>query len=211
MRYILISTLIVVLLASCYAERPALQLDPSHQPEISPSTELIPDCDPQPISLPNLPETIPGFAELDDSTGLHVTGKAPELDFSTYRLQITGLVENPLSLDYDQLRCLPKVSENPLLVCRGYFEDRANWSGVLIDDILRLAQPLPQAQNISLVSADGFRMKIDLETATDRESFLAYELEGKPLPILHGFPLRAVIPSREGNFWVKWLIEINVQ
>jgi sulfite oxidase len=43
------------------------------------------------------------------------------------------------------------------------------------------------------------------------ENFLAYELEGKPLPVLHGFPLRAIFPTKDGNSWVKWLVEINVQ
>jgi DMSO/TMAO reductase YedYZ molybdopterin-dependent catalytic subunit len=44
----------------------------------------------------------------------------------------------------------------------------------------------------------------------DGQSFLAYELEGETLPILHGFPLRAVIPTREGLYWAKWLVELKV-
>jgi DMSO/TMAO reductase YedYZ molybdopterin-dependent catalytic subunit len=47
--------------------------------------------------------------------------------------------------------------------------------------------------------------------AFDRANFLAYEWEGEPLPRLHGFPLRVVIPSAQGNQWTKWLVEIRVQ
>jgi len=72
-----------------------------------------------------------------------------------------------------------------------------------------------------MISADGYQADISLGVAMDQESFLAYELEGQPLPILHGFPLRAVIPSREGLlravipsreglYWVKWLVELKV-
>jgi DMSO/TMAO reductase YedYZ molybdopterin-dependent catalytic subunit len=49
-----------------------------------------------------------------------------------------------------------------------------------------------------------------LGDASNEENFLAYELSGKPLPILHGFPLRAVFPSMLGSHWVKWLVEIQI-
>jgi DMSO/TMAO reductase YedYZ molybdopterin-dependent catalytic subunit len=49
-----------------------------------------------------------------------------------------------------------------------------------------------------------------LEDARDESNFLAYEWEGEPVPVLHGFPVRAVFPALNGNKWVKWLIEIEV-
>jgi len=168
-------------------------------------------CDQPPITVPTLPDVIPGYAQLDETTGLHVTGNPPGIDFATYRLSVTGLVENPTQFTYEELRCLPKVTDDPLLSCRGYFEDVANWSGVLIADILAQAQPIAKATSVTLISADGYQSQIPLEVAMDGESFLAYELEGEVLPILHGFPLRAVIPSREGLYWVKWLVELKVQ
>ena len=167
-------------------------------------------CDLPPITIPTLPDVIPGYAQLDRSTGLHVTGAPPEIDFYSYRLSVTGLVENPISLTHDEIRCFPKITANPNLSCRGYFEDVANWSGVLISDILQQAKPLEEADSVTLISADGYQVEIPLSVAMDQESFLAYELEGQTLPILHGFPLRAVIPSREGLYWVKWLVELKV-
>jgi len=174
---------------------------------------VIPDCDLTPIKVPKMPAVIPEYMQLDRETGLHMTGTPQEIDFKSYRLQVTGLVENPLSLQYDELRCLPKVTAAPPLKCTGIFEDfvdTANWSGVTIAEILKLAQPLPGAKSISMVSADGYKVTVDLETAMKPENYLAYELEGQPLPVLHGFPLRSVFPAKEGSHWVKWLVEIKV-
>ena len=210
MKNMIILTLLALLLAACTTTQNADQLSTiPEEASFEESSERV-VCDLPPITIPTLPDVIPGYAQLDETTGLHVTGNPPEIDFSTYRLSLTGLVENPISLTYDELRCFPKVTANPLLSCRGYFEDVAYWSGVLIADILGEAQPLPEAKTVTLISADGYKAEIPLGVAMNQESFLAYELEGETLPILHGFPLRAVIPSREGLFWVKWLVELNV-
>jgi DMSO/TMAO reductase YedYZ molybdopterin-dependent catalytic subunit len=174
---------------------------------------VVPVCGLAPIKVPKMPKVIPEYMQLDRETGLHVTGTPQEIDFKSYRLQVTGLVEKPLSLQYDELRCLPKVTAAPPLKCSGIFEDwvdTATWSGVTIAEVLKLAHPLPEAQSISMISADGYKVTVDLETAMKSENFLAYELEGQPLPVLHGFPLRSVFPAREGSNWVKWLVEINI-
>ncbi len=210
MKYTIILTLFVLLLAACTPAQNSDQLSTFPPNNSLVGTSELPTCDLTPITIPTLPDVIPGYAQLDQTTGLHVTGNPPDIDFSTYRLSLTGLVENPVSLTYDQLRCFPKVTANPELSCRGYFVDVANWSGTLIADILAQAKPLPEAKTVTLVSADGYEAEIQLAVAMDGESFLAYEWEGETLPILHGFPLRAVIPSREGLYWVKWLVELYV-
>lgn len=198
----LILTFLLLLLSACTAANTQL------------SAPQVPDCDLKPIKAPSLPDVIPEYLELDRATGLHMTGTVQEIDLPSYRLLVTGLVENPLSLTYDELRCLPKVSAEASLKCSGIFEDFedvANWSGAPIFEILKLARPLPAAKSISLVSADGFKMAIDLETVLKPENFLAYEWEGQPVPVLHGFPLRAVFPHKDGSYWVKWLVEIKVE
>ena len=169
------------------------------------------NCDPKPIKIPKLPKNIPGYTQLDEATGLHVTGTPIEVDFKSYRLDVTGLVDQPLSLTYDDLRCMPKISSNADLVCPGFFVDVANWSGVPIDFLMEKAGISPDAQQIIMVSADGYERSLALDEALAAENFLAYEWEGQPIPVLHGFPVRAVIPSRDGSFWVKWLVEIRVE
>jgi DMSO/TMAO reductase YedYZ molybdopterin-dependent catalytic subunit len=147
---------------------------------------------------------------LDPETDLHVTGRAQQIDLATYRLKVSGLVDHPLSLTYDELRCLPKVTDNPLLNCPGVFKDEATWSGVPIKYILDLAGVQQGATDLVLVSADGYQVKLPLATASLEKNFLAYELNGNTLPVLHGFPLRAVFPGMWGSYWLKWLVEIQI-
>jgi DMSO/TMAO reductase YedYZ molybdopterin-dependent catalytic subunit len=201
MRNILFSILLLLLLSAC-AGTASPQVD-----------RVVPACDLKPIKVPKMPAVIPEYMQLDRETGLHMTGTPQEIDLKTYRFLVTGLVEKPLSLRYDELRCLPKVTATPPLKCTGIFEDfvdTATWSGVPIAEILKLARPLPEAKSIYLVSADGYKVTVDLETAMKPENYLAYEWEGQPLPVLHGFPLRSVFPAKEGSHWVKWLVKINV-
>jgi DMSO/TMAO reductase YedYZ molybdopterin-dependent catalytic subunit len=148
--------------------------------------------------------------ELDPETGLHMTGKPQEIDLATYRLKVTGLVNHPLSLTYDELRCMPKVTDNPELICYGVFIDYATWTGVPIEYILELAGVRPEATVLNLVSADGYTVHIPLEEARQDQNFLAYEVNETTLPVQHGFPLRAVFPSMGGSYWLKWLVEIRI-
>lgn len=170
-----------------------------------------PACDLAPVVAPTPPAQIPGYTQVDPATGLHMTGTPQRIDLATYRLQVTGKVVRPLSLTYDDLRCLPRVEQSCLLICPGYFEDTATWAGASLGHVLELAEVQADATSLHLVSADGFAAIIDLETARAADSFLAYEWEGEPLPILHGFPVRAVLASQLGGKWVKWLVEIRVE
>jgi len=103
-----------------------------------------------------------------------------------------------------------KVTDSPELICPQVFIDEATWTGVPIKDVLELAGVQPGAKKVTLVSADGYEFSIPLDTAIGEKNFLAYEVNGIPLPVRHGFPLRAVFPSMWGSYWIKWLIEIRI-
>ena len=79
---------------------------------------LVPHCQLPPVKTP-IAAPIPGMAELDPTTGLHYTGngKVIKIDPKTYRLEITGVVDYPLKLTYDELRCMPKIEVKTTLVC----------------------------------------------------------------------------------------------
>ena len=222
----IILCLVVLFLAGCSQPISAYQVESGGQvllaptsddallSEISSQPDVVYDpsqCKLEPIIVPKLPDKIPGYVQLDKTTGLHVTGTPIEVDFATYRLEITGLVDNPLSLAYDDLRCMPRISAAPDLVCPGFFVDVANWSGVPIKFLLEKAGIQPLAQQITLVSADGYSRSFSIEETLMEDNFLAYELEGKPIPVLHGFPLRVVFPNLDGSHWIKWLVEIRVE
>jgi len=212
MKKILIVLIVLLLLASCSAPPTDLSAaTPSTDVSSDQLLKLVNKCSPEPYTVPTVPASIPPYAQLDKSIGLHVTGRHQVIDPSTYRLRVTGKVNNPLELTYDQIRCLPRVSVDPLLVCPGYFEDQATWTGVRLSDILRMAESQPDATSLVLVSADQYKVQLSLNEVQEGESILAYEVNNQILPVLHGFPLRAVFPGVNGNDWIKWLVEIQVK
>lgn len=169
-------------------------------------------CELPTVIAPTPPAVIPGYAELDETTNLHVTGTMKEIELADYRLVVTGTVAHPLSLTYDELRCMPKREVRALLVCPGFFQDEATWAGVPLDYILDMAGVLPEATAIVLRGADGYTARLELDVVRDgNRHILAYEWEGEPLPVLHGFPVRGVFPEQQGNKWVKWLLKIEVR
>jgi DMSO/TMAO reductase YedYZ molybdopterin-dependent catalytic subunit len=178
--------------------------------QVSAPSEIVADCDLTPVAQPTMPAEIPGYVQQDPATGLHMTGRPQLIDLATYRLVVTGLVDRPLSLTYDELRCMPKVVQECKLVCPGFFQDIATWGGVPLNYVLGLAGVQANAQYILMVSADGYWTSLPLGDALAQENFLAYEQTGKPLPVLHGFPVRAVLPLQPGGKWAKWLVEIQV-
>jgi DMSO/TMAO reductase YedYZ molybdopterin-dependent catalytic subunit len=186
---------------------PTASNPPKPVPAVNPTS-----CALAPVTVPTLPAEIPGYTELDPSTGLHVTSRYTKpIDMQTYRLEVAGRVEHPLSLSYDELRCMPRVEKKVTLVCPGFFEDVTTFAGTPLAHILELAEAQEDADHVELISADGYSIELTLEEAQKPENFLAYEWKGEPLPILHGFPLRAVFPARDGGIWVKWLVKLNVE
>ncbi len=116
-----------------------------------------------------------------------------------------------MSLTYDDLRCMPKVEKQTTIVCKGNFEDTAVWAGVPLRYVLELAGIQNGATDIRLTGIDGYAPSVGLDIAMSEKSFLAYELRGQPIPILHGFPVRAAFPGELGGYWVKWLIKIEAR
>lgn len=192
-RWILVAVLVVVLVTGC---------------GVAPT---VPACTPSPIAAPTASSLDLGENDLDPETGLHYTGQAQEIDLAEYRLQVVGLVDRPLALSYDELRCLPRAEVACVLVCPGFFEDEATWAGARLRDVLDLAGVRANASELRLFSQDRYNVTVPLVAGWQEDSLLAYEWEGEPLPILHGFPVRAVFPDLAGNAWVKWLIKIQVR
>lgn len=195
--------LVVVLLAGCTAA-PA-------EP-VTPTTSLLTPtpCSPPPIVVPTPPVGVPDYAELDPTTGLHMTGSPVELNLEQYTLEIMGKVDHPLSLTYDDLRCLPRLEQRLVLTCPGFFQDEATWAGASLRSVLDLAGVQQEATGLRLVGGDKYTALVLLSDLGPSDDMIAYEWEGQPLPILHGFPVRAVLPALNGNKWVKWLVQIEV-
>ncbi len=156
-------------------------------------------------------------SEVDNTTlpitaveDLNRTGRPVEYDIDTYRLVVDGLVENPLSLSYEDLLTRPQVTEEVLLICAGFFWDNAVWTGTPLSLILEDASLPPEASQVLITGGDGYSRRLSLEDATAEGVFLAYEVNGETLPEEHGYPIRLVARHQYGNVWVKWIEHIEV-
>jgi len=201
------AALLIVGLAACAAAPTPAQLPPTALPVAAPKPTL---CA-LPVVVAPTPSANPGYTNLDPDTGLHITGQAQTIDLATYRLKISGRVNNPLELTYDELRCLPKLNCRCTITCPGFFVDTTDWAGASLAGVLKLADVQRDAQSVELIGADGYSTSITLDEALADDNFLATEWAGKPVPVLHGFPVRAVFPRLTGGNWVKWVIEIRVK
>jgi DMSO/TMAO reductase YedYZ molybdopterin-dependent catalytic subunit len=141
-----------------------------------------------------------------------VASTMPTFDPATWKLGVGGLVEQPVSLGYGELRSLPRASQVSTFHCvTGWTVNGVHWSGVRVGDLLAKAKPLPEAHAIQFVSAEKpYVDYLTLEQAKLRDVMLAYEMDGGPLPREHGAPLRLVIPDMYGYKNVKWVSQLNL-
>jgi DMSO/TMAO reductase YedYZ molybdopterin-dependent catalytic subunit len=202
----------LALLAACTARLPAptattapIPAGGSPTPSASPMSPIPVGTCVVPAVVAPTPVPYPGYTQVEPSTGLHVTGPAQLVDLESYRLEVTGLVDHPLSLSYDDLRCLPKVAAHVRLECPGFFADEVDLAGVTFASVIALAGPQPGARNVLVASVADYAMSFALDEIQAEENFLAYQWGDQPLPASHGFPLRGVMPVRAGSNWVKWV------
>ena len=151
-----------------------------------------------------------GLTRLVPSSGWRiytVAGSMPSFDPATWRLRVDGLVRKPLDLTYDDLRALPRAEQVSTFHCvTGWTVGGVRWGGVRFDDLLAAARPLPRAGALHFVSAEQpYDDYLDLRQVALPDAMLAYEMDGKPLPRVHGAPVRVVIPEMYGYKNVKWV------
>jgi len=132
------------------------------------------------------------------------------IDLNTYRLKVTGKVGHPLSLSYDEILKFPSITETVLLICPGFFANNGRWAGVNLKSLLQEARINKGTQYIDIHGANGKVVRISLKTIDQKRTFLAYRVNGEPLPQKHGFPLRLVYEDAYGYDWVKYVKEIVV-
>ncbi|NJK35717.1 MAG: molybdopterin-dependent oxidoreductase [Oscillatoriales cyanobacterium SM2_2_1] len=134
----------------------------------------------------------------------------PHLDPHTYRLQITGSVQKPLTLSLHDLHTLPYTSTTIRHVCVEGWAAIVQWGGIRLRDLLPLAQPHSQARYAYFYSADGYYESWDLDSALHPQTLLAYEKNYQPLPIANGAPLRLASPIKLGYKQSKWVTAIRL-
>jgi DMSO/TMAO reductase YedYZ molybdopterin-dependent catalytic subunit len=132
------------------------------------------------------------------------------IDLKSYRLKVTGKVERPLSLSYDEILKYPQLTETVLLICPGFFSNNGRWTGLNLKSLIQQAQIEKEAQYIDVVGAHEKRVRIPLKALDQKRIFLAYRVDSETLPQKHGFPLRLVYEDAYGYDWVKYVDEIVV-
>ena len=131
-----------------------------------------------------------------------------KLDPQTWTLSVTGVVLSPLALSYSDILALPQSEVTATLDCTGGWYTVQTWRGLPLVDLLAQAQIQPGAVGVILRGVLDYPAPFLLPQA--QEILLATHVGSDVLNHSHGFPLRAVVPSRRGWHWVKWLTEIEV-
>jgi DMSO/TMAO reductase YedYZ molybdopterin-dependent catalytic subunit len=141
----------------------------------------------------------------------------PQVDPSTWELRIHGMVRNPITITWQQLLRRPMVERYVTLTCvsnevGGDLVGNALWLGTPIKALLEEAGPLPGADQVIQRSVDGWTCGSPTAALLDgRDALLAVGMNGQPLPIAHGFPVRMVVPGLYGYVSAcKWITEIEV-
>ena len=132
------------------------------------------------------------------------------VNLKEYRLKVTGKVEHPLALTYDQILKYPSLTETVLLICPGFFSNNGRWTGVSLKPVLQAAKIKKEAKYVDIKGAHGKVVRIGLEELDKKRIILAYRVNGETLPQKHGFPLRLVYEDAYGSDWVKYVDEIVV-
>ncbi|RKT33771.1 DMSO/TMAO reductase YedYZ molybdopterin-dependent catalytic subunit [Microbacterium sp. AG1240] len=142
----------------------------------------------------------------------------PSIDPSTWRLVIDGMVDQRIELSFDDLVGMGLDEYGITLTCvsnevGGGLVGNAIWQGVPIRDILAMAGPQAGADMVLSRSVDGYTASTPLDTLTDdnRDAIFAVAMNGEPLPLEHGFPVRMVVPGLYGYVSAtKWVTELKV-
>jgi DMSO/TMAO reductase YedYZ molybdopterin-dependent catalytic subunit len=141
----------------------------------------------------------------------------PAVDADSWKLTVHGMVQHELTIDYEELLARPLIERDITLTCvsnpvGGPYIGNARWIGAPLKDLLEEAGIDPGADQIVSRSADGFTAGTPTALAMDgRDSMLAIAMNGEPLPLAHGFPVRLIVPGLYGFVSAtKWLVDLEL-
>jgi sulfite oxidase len=158
----------------------------------------------------------------------------PQVDPATWSLKIGGEVNAPLALSLDEIKKLPAHTVTMTLECAGNGRalftpplagiqwekgavSTARFTGARLSDVLKRAGVKSSALNVEMHAADrppgtmpAFVRQVPMAKAVHPDTLIAWDMNGQPIPLAHGAPLRAIVPGWEGAYSVKWLNALNL-
>jgi DMSO/TMAO reductase YedYZ molybdopterin-dependent catalytic subunit len=133
-----------------------------------------------------------------------------------WQLEIGGLVRQSRSWTYAQVLRLPSEIRAITLECisnevGGHLLSTANWRGITLERLLALAGGAePSGKYVVFTGVDGYQTSLPLADLLQARTLLAWEMNGEPLPMRHGFPLRTIVPGRYGEQSAKWVTRVDL-
>ncbi len=137
--------------------------------------------------------------------------KGPQtVSLEGYTLKVSGLVDNPLALSYEQVLERDSYSKVVTLHCVEGWDATILWEGVLLDDLFKEALVKDSAVIAIFHAADGYTSSLPVAYLKDKQILLAYKMNGEDVPRERGFPFVVVAEAKWGYKWVKWVTEIEL-
>lgn len=138
-------------------------------------------------------------------------GQTPEVSTERWRLTVDGAVETPLALSFTDLLALPQVELEADFHCvTGWSVMDVLFRGVRLETVAALARPKPEATHVMTHAHDGYSANLPLEEALKPDVLLVHAVEGKPLAVEHGGPVRIVVPQLWAWKGAKWVNRIEL-
>ncbi|HEY7814423.1 MAG TPA: molybdopterin-dependent oxidoreductase, partial [Nakamurella sp.] len=168
-------------------------------------------------TLDDVPGISPFVTPNTDFYRIDTAFVVPRMTTDEWQLRVHGLVDKELTLSWSELLAMPSIAHMVTLTCvsnpvGGDYVGNATWQGVRIADLLKMAGPQAGADCVYSTSVDGFTVTTPLDVLTDgRDALLAYAMNGEPLPVEHGFPVRMVVPGLYGFVSAtKWVVDLEL-
>ena len=195
------------------AQHRRMMLAAAFRRELWSSTHPLPNAD---AAVKPVPGTRPELTPLEQHYRIDINTIPPNVNEQQWRLNISGLVEQPQALTLADLRRYEPLHQFITLRCisnpvGGDLTSTTRWTGVSLQRLLPVLRLKPGASHLKMHAADGFFEVVSLETVrADERVMLTYAWDGVPLLTKHGFPLRIYIPNVYGMKQPKWLTAIEV-
>ena len=157
------------------------------------------------------PARLPPGQYLTEKWPVLHAGSVPSTDLATWTFEVSGEVENPVALSWDELNALPRTEHTQDIHCvTRWSKFDMTFAGIHWRELEQLVRPKPSARFAIAHAEQGFTANVPISFLRDEHALLATHANGEPLGAEHGYPLRLVIPGK--YFWksAKWLRGIEL-